>query len=603
MSGRPHSLTACTALVLVVLAASALAVGAQNLPKGTPAPKADSVPILPLSQVRPGMQGVVRTVLSGDKIEELPAEVIAVMDNALGPGYDLILARLTGDRANFTGVAAGMSGSPVYVDGKLMGALSYRIGVFTKEPLAGITPIEYMLHIGEGGSAPPVASATTPASTEGDPASWDGMEVRPIATPLVVSGLAPGVLDRIAPGIEALGLPVAGGGGGSDSLAGSDDGRPVQPGDAIGVQLIRGDIGIAVSGTVTYVDGDRVLAFGHGLLQSGYNEFPMARAKVYAVLASDAGSSKIMEVTDPIGTWEDIRLTGSAGTTSRVPDMIPVKVSVKMPTIDRSFSYEIAKHTDWTPVLAAISIAGSLVNTPSFSNESTLDVKSRIRIDGHPDVVFENLYTGLGASGSAALSSAADMQSIFAAVFQNRFEKPVVRDLEVSAQGVEKGRISFVEGVWPSRTEASPGEDVRYNVRLRSFRGDVQTRAFTFHVPEQAPRGTLRILVGGGSFLASAERGILVRQITGAESLDQIISVVNHLRRGDALYAKALRRLPGAVVQSEVLPALPPSILTTLSTNRGSGEVATMAETTLWEDHVDMDSVIVGGTALALRIR
>ena len=274
-----------------------------------------------------------------------------------------------------------------------------------------------------------------------------------------------------------------------------------------------------------------------------------------------------------------------------------------MPSGTRTYHYEVARHRDWTSLLVAISVAGSLSNTPSFSNESTLAVKSRFKIQDHPDVVFENLYTGLGRGASAALATAADTQALFGAVYQNRFEEPVIRSVDVVAQGVDEGRISFVEGVWPSRTVASPGDEVRYHVRLRSFRGDIETRTFTYNVPAQAPRGDLRVVVGGGNYVATSERAILARQISGAESLDQIIRVVNDLRRGDSLYAKALRRQPGAVVHSEVLPALPPSILTTLRTNRGSGEVTTMTEVTVWEDSLQMDSVVVGGAVIKLKIR
>jgi hypothetical protein len=575
------------------------------------------------------MKGVVHTVLSGSRIEELPLEVIAVMENALGPGSSMILARLEGERAEFTGVAAGMSGSPVYVDGRLVGALAYRIGIFTKEPIAGITPIEYMLQLGSGTGEARTArrgtiSSGLPASLpsaarEGIPLAMDltgpgpvagtgfnDMILRPIETPLVVTGIAPEILREFGPQFQALGaVAVAGSGGAPGGAASSSQAEPepVRPGDAISLQLVRGDLNIAASGTVTHVEGERVLAFGHGLLQSGPTDFPMARAEVYLTLASDAGSTKFVRILDTIGTWEDIRLTGSAGDTSRVPDMVPLTVTVRMPSESRTFSYDVARHRDWTPLLVAMSVAGSLANTPNFSNESTLNVSSRIHLEGHPDVVMENLYTGLGRGASAALAGASDIHSVFAAVFQNRFEEAVVRSVEVTAEGIEEGRISFVEGVWPSRTEASPGDEVRYHLRIRSYRGHVEMRTFTFRVPEQTPRGTLRVVVGGGGYLAGTERGILNRQVGGADSLDQIISVVNDLRRGDALYAKALRRLPGAVVQSEVLPALPPSILTTLRSNRGSGEVATMAETTVWEDSLEMDSVVVGGAALSLKIR
>jgi hypothetical protein len=248
-------------------------------------------------------------------------------------------------------------------------------------------------------------------------------------------------------------------------------------------------------------------------------------------------------------------------------------------------------------------VASSLVNTPAFTDESTLKVKGRVRLDDHPDVVLEDLYTALGGGPSAAVEVAQDVQGIFAAVFQNRFVTPQVRSIDLTAEGIEEGKLAFVEGVWPSRTEAMPGDEVYYHVRLRSFRGGVETKTFTFRVPAETPRGDLQVMIGGAAFLQAAERQLLSRRIAGADDLDQIIGVVNSLRASDALYARAVRRLSGAVVQSEVLPALPPSVLTTIRSNRGSGDVAPLAESAVWEDRLASTSIVAGGATVALKIR
>jgi hypothetical protein len=576
---------------------------------------------VPLGSVRPGMSVVVRTVLSGETVEEIPAEIIGVMENALGPAQSLILARLTGERASFTGVAAGMSGSPVYAGGRLVGALSYRVGQFTKEPIAGITPIEYMLELAKlpaprepsavarhgggraesGGSLPErlIPLVTGPAAP-GAPSA--GSSLVPIEAPLVVTGIPPEVLGAFRDRFAELGaVPVAGAGG--SLAADGDGGRPIRPGDAIAAQLVRGDISIAATGTVTHVAGDRVLAFGHPFLMSGAADIPMARAEIYMTLASLAGSTKISRVRETVGAWEQTRLPGISGVTSRTPPMIPMSVTVKSPLGSAAYAYEVATHRDWSPVLVSVSVAASLVNTPAFTDESTLSVSGRFRLKGHPDVVLHDLYTGLGQGSSAALDVASDVQSILGAVFQNRFEAPKVTSIELSAEGVEEGRLAFVEGVWPSRAEASPGEEVVYHVRLRGYRGGSETRALTFKVPEGIPRGDLTVHVGGASHLLAAERQLLGRRLAGADSLDQIIEIVNQLRASDALYGKAVRRLSGAVVQSAVLPALPPSILTTLRANRGSGEVAALTETVAWEEKLPMDAIVLGGSTLTLKIR
>jgi len=612
LSRARRALLPFVALLLIAAAAAPLT--------AAPDPAAPTTPILPLDEVRPGMQAVVRTVLQGDQIQELPAEIVGVMEKALGPGLSLILLRVKGETATYNGVAAGMSGSPVYVDGRLVGALSYRLGQFTKEAIAGVTPIQYMLDLSKNG---PAATAATAAGSAPDhragaagepiplvpayggtesPAGASASALVPIETPLIVTGVPPDLVERFASSFRDLGAVIAAGAGGSSPI-GSSPSRPLRPGDPVAAQLVRGDLSIAATGTVTYVDGDRVLAFGHPFLVSGAAGFPMAHAEIYMTLASLASSTKLARITDTIGTWDQIRLPGISGVTSRQPEMIPLTVNVKSPARSVAYHYEVVSHRDYSPNLVAVSVAGSLVNTPAFTDESTLSVAGRIHLVGHPDVVLQDLYTGMGTATSAAIAVATDVQGLFGAIFQNRFEAPRVTGIELTAEGVEEGRVSFVEGVWPSRTEASPGDEIQYHVRVRSYRGETTNKTFTFKVPETTPQGDLFVLVGGAGFMVNTERQMLSRQVAGAEDLDQIIGIVNQLRTSDALYAKVVRRLSGAVVQSEVLPALPPSILTTLRSNRGSGDVAPLMEATVWESKVPIPSIVTGGVALPLKIR
>jgi hypothetical protein len=612
-----------TALVLLVLIAPLITLPAWA---AEPARASESqTEILPLGDIRKGMQVIVRTVIQGYDPIDIPGEILGVMKNSLGPGQSMILAKLRGPQVESSGIAAGMSGSPVYVGDRLIGALAYSMGGFAKDPVAGITPIEMMLDLAEisearrhGMPGNNLANPQQQARLGGDPsaqsppartasAALESIGLKPIATPLVVSGLAPGILEHFLPQIEALGAQaVAGvGGGGGTSTPAIDESpkRPLRAGDAVAAQLIRGDMSVGATGTVTYVEGDRVLAFGHPFLIAGSAEFPMARVDTLWTMSNLQRSHKISQMLETVGTWEQIRLPGISGVTSRQPEMIPMVVNVTTPGKKATYNYELAKHRNWTPVLAGISVAGSLASTPEFTDEATFSVTGRFGVQGHKDVVIENLYTGFGVGSSAALATAGDLQAIFGAVFQNTFEEPTVTSVEVTAEGIEEGRLSFVEGVWPSRTKVSPGETVQYRIRLRSFRGSVETRTLAFEVPESTPRGRLRVLVGGGSYLAASERRILARRLSGAGSLGQIIDIVNRLRRSDAIYGKAVRRLPGAVVQSKILPALPPSVLTTLRSNSGSREVATMSELSVWESVLPMDSIIVGGAVLNLDVR
>ncbi|HEY3175792.1 MAG TPA: SpoIVB peptidase S55 domain-containing protein [Candidatus Polarisedimenticolia bacterium] len=583
-----------------------------------PAPAPERVEIMPLSEVRPGMRATARTVFEGDRSEEFQAEILGVMDNSLGPGQSLILARLTGPRVEFTGVAAGMSGSPVYVEGRLVGAISYRLGTFLKEAIAGVTPIEYMLELGsDEGAGAAVASLPSPESFLRDPGAFAG-RLEPIEAPVVAVGAPARALQLFAEDLARLGLGtvVPGGAAGPTTGGGPAPGsNPVRPGDPIAMQLATGDISMGATGTVTHVDGNRLYAFGHPGFLYGAADVPMARAEIYLTLASVQASTKMGRTLDTIGTFTQSRLPGIAGVMGPVPRMLPL--TVRMGGLDmagaaspgaaaapeRVFHYEVLDHRDFTPLLVAFLTASSLFNTPWYADEMTLSLSGRIGLEGHPDLILNDLYTGIAASQPALVDLTRDVQSLFGAVFQNRFERAKVRSIDLKIDTVERARLSFVEGVYPTRTEVDPGEEVEFRVLIRPFRGDAYTRKFVYRVPEGCPEGTLNVFVGGANLMGASERNLLGRQVSQADNLDQLITLINRLRTSDKLYMKLTRRIGGAVVLSEVMPALPPSVLATLVGNRGSGEVTPLAETTLHEEEIPLGQIIVGGTMIPLNVR
>ncbi|MGH9868449.1 MAG: SpoIVB peptidase S55 domain-containing protein [Candidatus Polarisedimenticolia bacterium] len=558
----------------------------------------DSVQLMPLSEVRPGMRGVVRTVFEGGEPEEFDAEILGVMDDFLGPGQDLILARLKGERVQFTGVAGGMSGSPVYIDGRLVGALSYRLGVFLKEPIAGITPIQYMLDMG-GSSSGGSGVTRAAAQTASGPGSFE-----PIETPLMVSGVPASVLSQMAPELERIGLGGAVAGGSSGSGAATAASRPLRPGDPVAAQLVTGDISFAATGTVTHVDGDQVYAFGHPSFISGAADFPMARAEIYLTLPSLQASSKLSRVLDTVGTFKESRLPGITGVLGPGPRMIPVTLEVTGAGAPRrTFHYQVADYREFTPTLVGLVTAASLVNTPWSSDEMTVALSGRIALRGHEDVQVNDLYTGFSAQQSAALSLSRDVQGLFGAVYQNRYETPHVESVNLKLSSVEQGNLGVVEAVYPTRTEVGPGETVEFRVLVRPYRGSPYTRRFSYTIPEGFPDGQLVAYIGSAGLLSSVERNVLSRQVTQADGLDQLISVINTLRTNNQLYMKITRRHAGAVVQNEILQALPPSVYSTLGGNRAAGEVTPLSETTIHEEAMPLEHIVVGGLAVPLRIR
>ncbi len=593
----------------LLFALAALAGMMAMVPSGAAATEGETdaqaiVRTMSLEEVRPGMQGVGRTVFEGNRVEEFGVEILGVMTNFLGPDRDLILARLKGEKVEFTGVASGMSGSPVYVDGRLVGAVAYRIlSTFMKEPIAGITPIEYMLEMTPQRDRPSpgrLARAEEPLV--------HGVDARtetfaPIETPFVVSGVPPAVLAEFQEEFTRAGLgPIqAGAGGGSPGE--TTGAATLAPGDPVAMQLVRGDIGVAATGTVTHVDGDRVWAFGHYGLTMGAIEIPMARAEIYLTLSSVQASTKLSRINDTIGTFTQSRLPGIAGVMGPSPDMIPVSVTWDASGTSTTRNYEVARHREFTPLLVGFTTLSSLARTPGFAGEMTMSLQGRIHLDGHPDVVISDLFTGFTPEQSAAVEIARQMQSLFGAVFQNRFEDPRVTSVDVTVRSVEQSSLGFVEGVFPTRTAVRPGESVEFRAVIRPYRGEAYTRTFTYRVPEGTPRGQLAVYVGGSDELDQLERGVFARQVAQADDLDQLIALINQLRNSETLYMKVSRRHAGAVVQNEVLPSLPPSVIATLGANRGTGDVTPVPETTLLEDRIPLEHPLFGGTMLRLEIK
>jgi hypothetical protein len=436
----------------------------------------------------------------------------------------------------------------------------------------------------------------------GSHASTPGAMLRPIAVPLTASGFDPALLAALSPAFTAAGLvPVT---GQAPPVAVAETKRTVAPGDAVGVSLLSGDFELGATGTVTHVDGDRVYAFGHPGFINGAADFPMARAEIYLTLPSMQASTKLSRVGQTVGTFRQSRLPGIAGVLGEGPRMIPVSLEVTAAGGSaRTFHYEVVDYREFTPTLIGLVTAASLVNTPWSSDEQTVALSGRIAMKGHEDVQVNDLYTGFSAAQSAALSLARDVQGLFGAVYQNRFEEPQVESVSLKLSSVEQGNLGIVEAVYPTRNEVEPGETVEFRVLIRPYRGSPYTRRLSYRVPEGTPPGILAAYIGGAGLLSSAERNVLSRQVTQADGLGQLISVINRLRTNDNLYMKITRRHAGAVVQNEILQGLPPSVYATLGGNRGAGEVTPLAETTIHEEAVPLEHIVVGGLVVPLRVR
>jgi SpoIVB peptidase S55 len=571
----------------------------------TPTLSAQSNDILPLSQVRAGMQGYAYTIFAGDQIEKFDLEVIGVMPNFLGPQQSIILVQLKGEKVEHTGVVAGMSGSPVYLDGKLAGALSLKLGVFTKEAIGGVTPIEDILHPAAGSNnATPVSAQQLelPNSATARSGLPSGSSLEPIATPLVFSGFQTATLQQFAPQIQNYGFVAAQGG----TAPAQPDDKKLVAGDMAGMVLVSGDASINSACTVTAVQADRVYLCGHPFLSLGDVALPMARSRVVTTLSSSLASTKIVNVGGPIGTITGDHLTAVTGKLGAPPTMIPLDLSVASPLGSKKLHFEVVDHPKLTPLLVALTTFNGLTQNSISGEGMTMHLSGEIRLKGHATVQIENTYAPGDFLGGDGLPIALSVQSIFNRLFLNTYEIPSVESIALKVESVP-GRQSFtIESAWLEKGEAAPGETLRVRVLLHPYRGEAHIEETSVRVPDQIARGTmLRVLVTDGDLLNRASRGF---QFSGGGSggpagLDQLITLLNRERRNDRLYVGLFMPSPTILWDDKELPNAPLSEINVIDGRPAPGTVQVLRESLASESSVQLSGPVSGVVSLNLQIR
>jgi len=590
----------------------------------------------PVSELKPGMVATGRTVFQGDQLEEFKAHILGVLHNSIGPRRDLILARLEGGPLANTGVIAGMSGSPVYIDGRLVGAVSYSLGEFAKEPLAGITPIEEMIAdatLPDGQRRAQVAPAllTLPVTQEGlrdslrQAFSWArpfaespadvsvigtntvnagiATLLRPISTPISFSGFDARTIDPLVSAFRDLGfMPVLAGAAqlGSQSSTASapsaSSSAPLRPGDPIGVALMNGDLQVGATGTVTEVDGNRVYAFGHPFYGLGPTQFPMTRAHVITVLPSLSSSMKIASTGDVIGIVQQDRATTIAGTLGPGPSMIPISLTLNSERGTRkNFSIGIVNDQLFTPLLAYVAILNTLTSYERQNGVGTYTLKGAARVKNHSDVAFEDLFTGDQPSTYAAASVVAPLNVLL----RNAFEAVQFEGLNLEIEASETPRSATLERVWIDGTKAKPGAPVNLRILLRTYRGEEVTQSLPVQIPANA-RGTVSIMVADAARLSQFEARELQVQPLQTTGVPQMIRVLNSARKNNRLYVRLVTRDGGAVVKGEPLAALPSSVLAVMESDRNGGSFRPLQSALVGEWEITAGYAVTGSKTLTL---
>jgi hypothetical protein len=582
--------------------------------------------LMPIEEVKPGMVGTGRTIFEGSAMQDFKVHILGVLKNVQAPQRNLILARLEGGPLAQTGVIAGMSGSPVYVNGRLIGAVSYSIGAFPKEPIAGITPIGEMIEatadVSPRRTVPPQNRIELPISPErlaasiratyariasfadrpadvqvfGLPASTGaqmGALLRPISTPLVMSGMGGGTSDLVASMFRDAGFtPVLSGGFSGESAPASE---PLRPGDPVGVSLLSGDGEMGATGTVTHVDGTRVYAFGHPFFNFGPTGFPMTRATVYTSLPSLMSSFKIATMGEVIGTVQQDRATAIAGTLGHAPATVPLTVTLESARgPKRTFKYNAAVDQLFTPLLTYVALFNTLGSYERQFGAETVTVMGKASFDKHADLTYEDIFTGDGPIPAAAAYVAGPITMLLA----NDLEPVTLKGVELTITTAEESRSATIERVWLDDVRPRAGRSVPLKVLTRSYRGAEKISTIPIEIPANAS-GQLTVMVTDGKQLNQIEARELRRSLQ-PQSVAQMIKALNQTHRNNRLYVRLLTGTPGAVVNGEALPSLPPSVLAVLEGDRSGGNFAPIRSAALGEWELPMDSAIVGTRVLTI---
>jgi hypothetical protein len=596
------------------LAQTSVPVAAPGAPNGAA--------LFPLEDLRPGMKGVARTVFSGSDTQEFGVEILGVLPGFPGPRQSAIIARLSGSNIEKTGVFAGMSGSPVYIDGKIVGAVAFSFQ-FSKEPIAGITPIKQMIDLFNKGTEnqnskpkeprpvsfaqlasvdwkpslpkPAVTGAPllAPVSAGSPLMPLLGQQLTPIATPLVFSGISQESLAMFAPQLMANGLlPVSGVGGAAaiTPLAEVTE-KTFPPGSSISVQLVRGDYSLAAAGTVTLRDGDRIYAFGHPFLSLGASDMPMAESSVVTVIPNAANSFKLAVPGRMVGSISQDRASGIYGLLRKAPKMIPVKVNLHT-SRDRTetFSYEVANDSFLTPLLLNITVFNTITSSERVLGESTIAVQGEIRIKGQDTVKIDRRFSASNSAILAAGSIAAPVGSLLTSGFDDVQLDGITLDISSS----ETKYAGTLERITLDRTEVRRGEKVEVQAYVRTESGKQFVQRIPLQIPEDAALGQLLVFVGdGGSLQEASPSKIFVPQ-----DLSQLVRAINTVKKSDRLYVKLFRITPGAVIGTSELPNLPPSVVATLNSDRTSGGYTPTVLSPVFEMELPPAEFVISGQQL-----
>ena len=580
----------------------------------------------PLSQVRPGMTGTAWTVFQGATPEPMQVEILGVLRGARGPGQDMILAQLHGAKPEYTGVVEGMSGSPVYIDGKLLGSLSYRIGQFAKDPIAGITPIEQMLEVRDmpidmpshdpAGETQTISAAFSlapgagPSQSPADSLAAGNMTLQPMETPLVMSGFRPEAIRFWQQQTAGTSLePVVAGGGMSGLGSSSGPGESataakptLEPGSAVSMQLIRGDLEVAATCTVTYIDPRQLLACGHPVLGAGPISLPMTTAEVVTTLASPLNAFKIVNTGVTVGAFTEDRESALRGILGAQAQMIPlhIAISVEAPTRPRQVKVEILDLPPLTPVAVQAVLFESLSETNEGSASLSYHLTGNINVADFPPVPLD-LWASAGTAMPAPLQLALLAGERFAHLYSNGARRGVVHQIDLHIQAVPRNvQVKLVQARLVSSDIVRAGDTVVVEATLRPWQQPERNVRIAVKLPARLAEGNLRLLVSDASTL---DRTLLQPHVPAPPvDLETVLAEARNQHLADRIYVSLLAPEAQGEINGQALTSLPLSVANALEPLRNTREAGLNGESAEVAGEAPAGGVLSGFQILTVHI-
>ena len=574
----------------------------------------DSMPIMPLSEIQPGMKGEWHTVVSGTRIDSFPMEVVGIAQNFIGPQRPVIICKALDATNKLTGPVAGMSGSPVFIDGKLIGAYAYGFLWPKDQALIGVTPIESMLEVET--NYPPVAhpagtnglafrnageAGTDPqwlAASAGDAASLPALAalqsaMKPLPTPLFVSGISERVLKKFGPQLAGLGLDVMQAPSGTTSHPINNN---LEPGSPVAGVLMSGDFDFAGTGTITWRKGNRILAFGHPFLQNGPLEMPMASAEILTVVQSVAQSFKLSNTGPVVGSIYQDRLTAIAGEIGRKAPTTHFEVHLDTPGgKTRLFQGDMFENQMLSPIISAISLLESLYDTMEAGREQTIYMDTMMEIPGHEPVKLSD--TASGEEGPFELVIRELM--MYESLLNNSCEFPNVKSLAFRVRLVDGWKSSRLDSLAMDRNEAKPGSAIHAVIGLRNYRGEPSSIPVSVPIPADLRASEVQLFVGDADAALRMDESPLVPP----QTLDQVLDRLRLTRSHQNICVKLLETAPGISVEGRNLPDLPPSVIAQFESPNANFQKAALNHITLWETNFPAEGTFSGQMTLPVRIK